>query len=286
MRTFLLLFSFCYFLFGCTKYDQDKDTALSVSTITVELHEPGSNISARYPGIIKEYEQPAGLHFYETERISGSRYNVEINVLGTSLKIINAKGLLATEDSERRSGGVMAITITSTLTEETSISHQEARNLLLKTFQTISNNGWTAIIPHSTPRLNGKHMLSFALNSGNPHGLDPAYVPTIDEWMRLENFSSWEFYTAGAYLQIAFVREEDKLKPNGKGNYLIKYDVVCEEDYYREFVAPEMQENWTKHLSTELANAATRRAEVETKLRSAGVPILVEYQNPPTPDFN
>jgi len=260
--------------------------APTVSLITFNLHDKGSDILAKYPGIIKEDKQPAGLNFYETERTRGSNYNVEIKIGGTSLDITNVKGLLATEDSERPSEGIKAITITSSLTGDRNISHEDARNLLFKNFQEILNTGWIATIPHSAPRINGKHMLNFALNSGNPHGLDPTYLPKIDEWINLENLSSWEFYAKGAYLQIAFMREENDPKPNGKGAYLIKYDVISAKDYYKEFVAPEMQENWTKHLSTELANAAKRRAELELKLQSTGVPILLDYQNPPTPQFD
>jgi len=285
MRYFPALLLYCFFLFGCTKTDQDKGMGPTVSTITVRLHEKGSNISERYPGIIKEEKQPAGLNFYETDRIPGREYNVEIKIDDTSLNIANVKGLLATEDAERQSEGVKAITVTSTLTGNSGISHEEARNLLFRNFQTILKNGWTSIIPHATPRINGKHMLNFALNFGNPHGLDPTYIPTMQEWMKLENLSSWEFYKKGAYLQIAFMREENKPGSNDKGDYLIKYDVISEKDYYKEFVAPELQQNWTKHISTELDNAAKRRIEFETELRSAGIPILLEYQNPPAPQF-
>lgn len=255
-------------------------------SIIVKLHGNGSDLLARYPGIIKEDKQPAGLNFYEAERIQGREDNVEIKINGTSLNIINIKGLLATEDSERKGEGIKAVTITSTLTRDANISHEQARNLLFQIFQTISMTGWIATIPHSAPRINGKHMLNFALNSGNPHGLDPTYVPTMEEWMSLENLSSWEFHTKGAYLQIAFMRDKPKSRLDEKGAYLIKYDVISEKDYYKEFVDPEKQENWKIYLPTGLADAAKRRKELEAELQSTGVPILTEYQDPPAPQFD
>ena len=276
---------FCLALFGCEKIQKEKIMSGSNMPISIRLHENGSDFSKKHQGLIKEDRQPAGLNFYEANWRSEQKGNVAIYFNRAILNIDNAIGFVATEDAEKIDEGILEITVNSGITGPYGQHHEKVRDKLFSIFGNIIKTGWTPLIPHALPRLNGKYMLDFALKSANPHGLDPTYVPTADEWLRIKDLTTWEFYSEDAFLQISFLREPKKSNPHKEGIYIIKYNIESKKDYYREFVAPDQKDNWSIQLPKELADAELRRAKLEKKLHSEGIPIITTYRNPPIPDF-
>lgn len=179
--------------------------------------------------------------------------------------------------------GLKAFNFSAYVGESSEISHDAARQEIHGLLQQILNAGWQPLVDRTQPRLKGRHRLEHTLATSNINGLDPAYLPTLEEWMRIEQRTPWEFYADGWYLKIAFSRDPQRMDPLKPGAYLLSFTVRTETDYFRDYAPPEQRHRWKEFVAQAVKEEAQERAQAEAELRARGIPIDETYRDPPVP---
>lgn len=254
-------------------------------TDSVEVHvgENGQQFKGKYSTLVTATEQLAGLIFFKIDWTSKKKGKIRIEHGNNSIEVCDALGFVGTEDVEFKNLGMSEINIVSGITGPTGISHQQAREKFLGILRRIKQSGWQSTIPFSAPRLKGKEMLEYLFNSKRRTTLDANYSPTLDEWMQLDNFATWEFYSNHVFLRINFTRDQSKLNINQPGVYLINYELKTDLEYFMEFIDSDDRNRWREALPPEIKIASARRAMLEADLVKQGKKIDTNYSDPPLP---
>ena len=179
--------------------------------------------------------------------------------------------------------GAYQYSINAGITDPDLISHDEARLKTYALLKKIEQAGWKILISENDPRITGKDRLNYVLTVTNSIGLDTKYIPTLEEWMRIENLTSWSFYADRQYLTVYFQRERTLLDPVKPGSYLLTYKLKSETENYRGYVGPSNRPRWKELLPGELLDLKQRRAKAEAELKAKGIAIDETYQDPPLP---
>lgn len=288
MRTSILFL--VLLMVGCDSSQTSTPASESRSSImptevSIKLGEIGPDFSERYPDLVQVQHQPAGLDFYKidwerprgTVRIDHGRY---------SLTIDDVLGVSSSQDlKEFKSEGLNEFDVYSGVTEPDLISHDEARLKFFDLLQSIKQKGWKPVVYRDDPRLSGKARFDYMTAVSKYTGLDPNYLPSFDEWMRLESETTWPFYADHVYLDVTFTREPTLIDPNKPGSYLLGFKIMTETEYFRGFAASEDRARWKEVVPAELKRQAAEREKKEAALKATGIKIDESYQDPPVPDF-
>ena len=200
--------------------------------------------------------------------------------------IENAVSVLTSQDlAEFKAEGLKSISINAGISAPELVSHDEARLKIHGILRRLVDSGWKSITPRSRPRLSGQARIDYALQASSSIGLDPAHMPTLGDWMRIENRTSWYLYADGTYLELMFTRDSALMDPTKPGAYLVTFTFRTAAEFFRGFAGPDDRLRWKEVLSRELAKAQVVRAQKESELRSKGIKIDESYQDPPVPEF-
>jgi hypothetical protein len=290
-RTFAILLLSGVLIAGCKELSHPKSieptqqkASVMTKEVTIKLGELGPELLKRYPDLVKVQHQPAGVDFYAIDWDKRPRGVVTFAHGKNQFTINNVVGISAGQDlGELTHEGLSEYTILAGITDPDLISHDEAR---LKTYvlpKNIEQAGWKIITSRSRPRLTGNDRLNYAPNTSTSIGQDIEYVPTLQEWMRIEDLTAWEFYADHQYLKVYFKRERTLLDPAKPGSYLLTYTIKSEAEHFRAYVGPEGRASWKELLAGELATRPDKRAKAEATLKAQGLPIDETYQDPPLP---
>lgn len=265
---------------------QQKAPAMS-SQVSLKVGELGPEFAKHYPDLIKTYQSlPGVVQDYDMHWSTRPRGTARIEHGGHSFTIEDVLSIQAAQDlKEYASEGLSEFAIIAGLTVPDLISHDEARLKTYAILQRILQAGWRPTIARSDPRLVGKARLDYVLNVDDTMGLDPLYVPTLEEWMRIGSLTDWAFYADHLYLEVNFTRERTLLEPAKPGAYILSFNVKSEVEYFRGYVGPENRARWKEKLPGELEKLAPIRAKREAELRAKGIKIDETYQDPPVPDL-
>jgi hypothetical protein len=252
---------------------------------SIWLGESGNDWAKRYPDKLNVDHQPAGIYFYKMdwERPRGI---VVIEHGKYSFKIDDVLGVMGTYDPDNPHEGIFNIDVMSGLSvpDPGLGPHDEARLKTYAILERIQKAGWKILTPLSEPRLRGKERLHYALNDlGAYIGLDLTYKPSLEEWMRIENLTDWNFYADHQYLKVHFQRDSSFLDPTKPGAYLLSFELISETEEFRGYVESEFRKTYKEKLPNELAGLAKSRLEAETKLKAQGIQIDESYEDPPLP---
>jgi hypothetical protein len=261
-----------------------KESAMSID-IFIKLGETGTDFAERYPDKVRVQHQPAGLDFYKVNW-SRPRGMVKIDHRRNSFVVEDALSILASQDlQDLKEEGLNEFTVNSGMSvpDPGLISHDEARKRHYEILRKILDSGWKNFIDGSDPRLSGRARLNYCLNVTDSIGLDAAYIPTLDEWMRIPSHTAWKFYADGAFLELSFTRERTLTDPTKPGSYLLSFNIKTDTEFFRGYAGPENRLRWKEFVKPELAKLAPLRAKAETELRAKGIPIDETYQDPPLP---
>jgi hypothetical protein len=143
--------------------------------------------------------------------------------------------------------------------------------------------GWRPVFPTTYPRLFGKDRLAYVIQKDNSIGLDPAYVPTLEEWMNIRDLTDWGLYANGVFLNVALSRGYSLLDPNKPGTYMMTFKLETDVNYFRGFFRSDVRPYWKEVLPARLAEHAVERAKKEAELKAQGVAIDESYQDPMPP---
>lgn len=252
--------------------------------VTIKVGEQGPAFEKRYPNLVKVGRHPAGIDFYKIDLDSNPRGIVTMEHGKHSFTIDDVLGITGTYDHNFLNEGISEFDIYAGITAPELISHDEARLKMYAILQRILQAGWQMNIPRSRPRLHGKDAFNYYLIDSSM-SLDTSYLPTFEEWMKINSLTDWSFYADHVYLSVNFTRESTLTDPTKPGAYLISFNLKSENEFYRGYVGGEHRKEWKTRLPAELAKLAPLRAVAEAKLRAQGVKIDETYQDPPVPDL-
>jgi hypothetical protein len=252
--------------------------------VEINIGEQASLFAQRNYVPMKIDRQPAGLNFYQVRFPTNARGHAIINFAKNKFLIEHVLSITGTEDVDLAEEGLSQFHINSAITERDSISHDEARIKLLSIMKNMMNVGWKPTIPLNIARLRGKDMTDYLLVEDGYTTLDPSYTPTLDEWMRMRNLTSWEFYASGIFLTLTFTREHISLDPAKLGAYLLSYELTNEAEHYRTYAGRRRNE-WKTVLPGILVSLAKQREQMETEFQIKGKKIDRTYTDPPIPIY-
>ncbi|TCV90686.1 hypothetical protein [Sulfurirhabdus autotrophica] len=256
-----------------------------MSKISIKIGEQGTAFAQRYPALVKIQHQPAGVNFYDVDWKQATPGSVTIEHGKYSFVIENVMSVMAGQDlGDEANEGLTEFSINAGITAPDRIPHDEARLKMYAILQQIVQAGWQMNITRSMPRLRGKDALDYQLVDDYT-SLDASYVPTFEEWMKIDSRTDWRFYADHIFLTVNFTRESSLTDPTKPGAYLISFNLKSENEFYRGYVGGEHRKEWKARLPAELAKLAPLRAAAEAKLRAQGVKIDETYQDPPLPDL-
>jgi hypothetical protein len=251
--------------------------------IELSVGEKGDAFARRTSTITNVDRQPAGLNFYELQWSTQAMGAVIVEQGKLRFGIANVISVTSTEDMAFREEGIAEIKINSAITNSQTISHDEAR---LKTFaylQKINEAGWKTTVPRSVARLRGKEMNNYLLKMGEYTTLDINYVPTLSEWMRYKDLTTWAFYADHAYLTVQITREGTLTDPLRPGAYLLSTNLQNEEEHFRGYVDGLDRAHWRDVLPRQIAAVQQLRNKMEAALSLEGFTIDESYVDPPLP---
>lgn len=268
---------------------QPKNSPMQPPVI-IKLGESGPNFYKRYPDLIRTYQSLPGLvQDYDISWDTRPRGTIKINLGQHSFSINDTLGVQTFQDLSGGfpSEGLFEFTIFSGMSvpSPSLISHDEARLKFYEILRSIQRKGWKPLVERGDARISGKERLNYVLGNDKYAGLDPYYLPTLEEWMRIESLTPWSFYADHAYLDLNFTREPTLTDPTKPGSYLISFDLKTEAEYFRSFVKGEDRHRWKELVPTELDRLAQQRKEKEAALEAEGIKIDTSYQDPPVPEL-
>ena len=253
--------------------------------VSIKIGEQPDDFLKRYPDKIKIQKQPAGLDFYSIDWDSMPRGVVTIDHGKHAFTLSDVMGIQTHTNVDLLSEGFYEYTIFAGITPEDLIPHAQARDKIYALLKQIEARGWRSITSRSRPRLTGKDRLNYALNTSTSVGLDTKYIPTLEEWMKIENLTSWNFYADHQYLTVDFQRESSLTDPEKPGAYLLSFSLKSEVEQFKGYVDSLDRERWKTLLAAEIQKLSPQRTEREAALKAQGIPIDETYQDPPLPAF-
>jgi hypothetical protein len=175
--------------------------------------------------------------------------------------------------------------ISAGLSNDNMMSHDQARLAMLAIFKDLKQAGWQRYISLSDPRLNGKDAWDYA--SKEFYELDPDYVYTQDEWMRLKDGSRWILQANGIYLTITLRRDQTKMDPQQPGAYYVSYKFQSEKEYYAPYFKDDDLKKWAINTARWVSlypgikkQMNQIREKTEAELNAQGIMIDESYQDP------
>ncbi len=255
----------------------------SNGSVEIALGASGESLEKKYPSSVTVSRQPAGLSFYKLNWTSNNKGTVRLVHGKHGVTFENVLHVLGTEDDSDKSAGINEFYVVCGITGPNGISDAEARTHIFSVIEKLKLAGWKSTIPFSSPRLFSKDVLSFMLVSGEDTTLSADYQPTLEEWVKLENLSTWAFYADGTFIDLSFTRDQILKTDNGRSAYVINLKIRTDEEYYRSFVAPDQRENWRALLPSAIEESTERRQQLEQIAIKKGFKIDSSYTDPPLP---
>ncbi|MFI8146389.1 hypothetical protein [Acinetobacter sp. ABJ_C5_2] len=177
--------------------------------------------------------------------------------------------------------------ISAGLSNDDTMSHDQARLAMLAILKDLKNKGWQRYISLSDPRLTGKDAWNYAKKELYIYELDPDYVYSLDEWMQLKDGARWLFQANGIYLTIQMYREQSKMDPQQPGEYFVRYEFESEKEYYAPYFKDDdlkksalNQARWVSLYPGIKKEMNQIRVKTEAELKAQGVQIDTSYQDP------
>lgn len=255
------------------------------TAVEIRINESGNSFLQRNRGRLHLDRQPAGLNFYEIRYPEDKRGDAIIDFGAGRLPVARVISITGTEDMSFPDEGLSEFSINAEIVDTELVSHDTARAKICSILQNITASGWRPTIPLDMARLTGKALTHYFLRTNERTTLDPSYLPSLEEWMKLPNRTRWEFYANHSYLGVQFMREHTLTDPAKPGAYLLSFDLMSETEHFRRHAGGGARQRWKEVVPKELKVLAKARAEMEAGLRQEGIKIDEQYVDPPVPDY-
>ncbi|MFW1798537.1 hypothetical protein ACG9YX_00605 [Acinetobacter nematophilus] len=177
--------------------------------------------------------------------------------------------------------------ISAGLSNDNTMSHDQARLTMLAIFKDLKQAGWQRYISLSGPRLTGKDAWGYAKKELYIYTLDPDYIYSLDEWMQLGDGASWMLQANGIYLTITIRRDQTKMDPQQPGAYYVSYKFESEKEYYAPYFKDDDLKKWEINAARWVSlypgvkkQMNQIREKTEAELKAQGITIDESYQDP------
>ncbi len=238
-----------------------------------DLHAPGARID----------RQPVGMDFYERDWPPAALATLRYLQGPHSFEIPWVSSVMGCSNPRNPDEGIYAWNIDAFALPGDRMPHKLARDSLFTLFHELLRAGWQRFLLPSDPRLARADSLRYAIARNGIYSLDPLYVPTMDEWMQLnQNLPYWKFWADGVYMKLQVIDEPALRDPQGQGVYMFTIDLQSEAAHFRTYFREvEDMKRWRELISDELKPHAPARTRTEGELRLQGYTIDETYRDPP-----
>jgi len=239
--------------------------------IQIRLGEPAAQFLTRFAGHVQVNSQPSGLDFLSLDWRGPAKGRVTLDQPDASISIDHVIGVQTfrrAADDDRQ--GLTRFAIYAGLNDGGDIEHDAARVHIHGLLSRILAAGWQQMVDADEPRLAGAERLKRTLASSNLNGLDARYIPSLTEWMQVEDGTPWSFVRDDAVLQVTFRRDATRLDPAKPGAYFLSLNWMSVNEHFREMVDPDDRAHWRDLIPVVLEQARQRRSAKEEELRKAG----------------
>ncbi|MBN9355547.1 MAG: hypothetical protein J0I15_03770 [Herbaspirillum huttiense] len=256
---------------------------LMPSNITIQVNDPVDTFMRQAPSAIKILKQPAGLNFYVLQWGKSQLGKVSIQFGSRSVDIADVRLLQGEENLDFPEEHISNWKIYLGLSNGSELSHEQAKKKIYALLNTLAGKGWRNLIDPDDPRLVGRERFEYVINHSPASGLNIDYVPTMDEWMRLENLSHWSFHADGSFLTVTMQRDQGALDMTKPGHYILVLNLMGESEGFRAYVPPKAKTQWRSEIAPLWKALHERRIQREAQARREGKRIDAAYQDPPLP---
>ncbi|ADJ64402.1 hypothetical protein G5B88_14745 [Herbaspirillum seropedicae] len=282
MSRYLFLIMTFWLALPAITYAQRSEIQMP-SSIAIRANEPSKAFIDQAPSAIKVIKQPAGINFYLMQWGGAQLGDVHIHHGAASVQIPDVRVLQGEEDAQFPEEHIANWKIYIGLSSGSVMSHEQARNKIYAILAALEKKAWRVLIDPDDPRLTGKERFDYVTGQSPASGLNIDYVPTLDEWMRLEDLSHWSFYADGVFLTVTMQRDQGALDVSRPGHYILVLNLMGENEGFRAFVPPKARTNWRNELPSLWKALNERRTQREAQALVAGKKINTSYQDPPLP---
>ena len=192
-------------------------------------------------------------------------------------------GVMGTYNRDDPERGIYAWSITAFPMAGETIPHAHARDDLFRFFARLLKAGWRRYIDLGDPRLAGSQAMRYFVDQRGRYSPDPAYVPSLDEWMLLnKKLPSWLFWADGSYMTVRVIDEPSLRNPARPGVYMFDINIESESaNFQAYFQKVADMERWTELIPAELERMHRLRVADEATLQRRGYVIDTSYEDPP-----
>ena len=250
--------------------------------ITIQLGQTGESfVLANGQDRVHVKREPAGANFYKTRWSRNQLGVIKVDHSTHSFMIGDVMSCTGIEDMDFPQEGISDFYFNIAIATPEAIPHLEARDRIFKLLHMLQAAGWRRYIEQSAPRLKGVAALEESIRQLGNYRLDPNYLPTLQEWMRLDDGTGWEFCADGIYLTVEFWRDSQRMDPDKPGAYILSFELKTEDVNYRQGLDREERKRWWELWPEYEKSARHDRAEAEAKARAQGLSIDTTYTDPP-----
>lgn len=248
---------------------------------TIALGDPrASYLGPKGPRIERK---AVGIDFHEHDWPFDQLGTVRYAQGAYSFELPFVSGVMGTYNRDDPVRGIYAWSITAFPMAGETIPHAQARDKLFRFFAALLHSGWRQYIRPSVPRLSGVQTMRYFSEKGGAFSPDPAYVPTLDEWMQLnKHLPDWQFWADGCYMMVRVIDEPSLRNPARPGVYMFDINIETESaNFQAYFTKVADMKRWQQLLPAELQRMQEHRARTEAALQQRGYVIDTSYEDPP-----
>ena len=255
--------------------------AMADSPFTIALGDP-RNFDLRAAGAGIE-RKPVGIHFYKRDWPLDALGRVRYLQGSHSFDIPRVSDVMGTSDPGDPEQGIYAWNIGAFAMDGERVPHALARDRLFALFDDILRAGWRRYLMPTEPRLQGQEAIRYSLSKPGGYALDPALVPSLDQWMQINlHLPYWQFWADGVYMTVRVIDEPALRGSKGGGVYMFTIELESEAPYFwGYFRNVKDMKRWKELIPAKLASYSHLRPRAEAELRSQGYVIDETYRDPP-----
>jgi len=249
--------------------------------IFVEIGESPEAWVRRYGKQVEINSKNHGLKFYSLDWTVKNSERLIVRNRSSEFQLESVLGVMGTFDDEYPEEGFSKIVITTNISQSETIAHDEARQKIFALLQKIRSAGWTRWIYPSDPRLSGEDAFRYQIAEDDTfYSLDSNYLPALNIWMKLSDRSQWKFFLNDVAMSVRFSRDQDRMKPNLPGAYIVWIELESKNEVERSEFQGEERKKWKMLYPEARKRQLSARIEQEKKLQMQGYKIDAEYKNP------
>lgn len=254
------------------------------NSIEIELGESPQALIGRYGKAVdvdNKNEQAYGVTFYAVDWPDSSQGTVVIKNQKSEVRLDTALGVSGSFDKAHADEGIYDYSISLGIPPRNNVTHDQARLQFYEMLKRIQQAGWKRWIFPENPRLSGGEAVRYRLvKDQGVDSLDPSYVPSLEDWMKLADMTSWRFYLDGVYMDVQMSRDSKRMRVDEPGAYFVKIELEGYANYWRNAFNEQDRPHWRDLFPGLQRQMRAERAAAEQKLKVQGYSIDISYRNP------